>query len=634
MRIGLTAIGCGAALAELSVIAALPAFQVGAFVDSEPAGVAFLIAAALCLFGLAAMLPRYRLARAAVCHPLFLLPLALGLWSVLVSPLAEFPLLSILGPPQSSQGALWFVAVAAFFAAFLVLGRLPRARRFHLKVLCSVALLAAVLHLPQAPLVAPYVKGWLNLGAAPFSFTKYLSYYSIPLLAMGVALWRRETWPSVLALLAGAVTLLASSNLTAGLIVLLFAPLTAILLMAGRRLSERARLWTILAAACVAIGAVSYPLVRQAPPGGELKTIWSRGILGRAIEPTLSQPMTWVAGKGWGHYSQEMLRNLGATDISLFNSEWEEINRDEFHSHNAGLEALFSAGIIGAVLALLWPAALIRTAQPRYRAAAAGLALSLAALDALWFQLPVTVAAGAMAAGFLTRRGRVRRLPLPAVAAGLAVLGLAVSAASVLVWRHALEVEKWKACLSVHQPSVPAGCAGIPWDPRQSRAGEAVVLHETLAQRNARLTPGTSFLRQTVANGTELLPQSGLSFALALNNAYSIWSLHAPLQTGEGARWDTVVSRLQSAAPRRPDLIIPYVNWLIGHKRETGAGIVVARSAVGWPDHPVVQWYRGALMLADPAATQQGLALMKQALANGIERFQPVPPDVKAALSQ
>lgn len=635
MRIGLAAIGGGAALAELSVIASLPAFQIGAYVDSEPAGVAFLLAGALCLFGLAAMLPRYRLARAALCHPLFLLALALGLWSALVSPLVEFPLLSILGPPQSSQGALWFVAMAAFFAAFLVLGRLPRARRFHLMLLSAAALLAAILHLPQAPLVAPYVAGWLDAGVAPFAFNKYLAYYSFPLLALAAALWRRDRGPSAVALLAGVVTLLASSNLTAGLIVLVVAPLSAIVLAAGRRSPERTRLWTSLAAACVIIGALSYPMVRQAPPGGELKTIWSRGILGRAIEPTLVQPMTWIAGKGWGHYFQEMQRNLGTTDIRLFKSEWDEINRDEFHSHNAGLEALFSAGIVGAVLALLWPAALIRTAQPRHRAMAAGLALSLAMLDALWFQLPVTVAAGAMGAGFLTRRGRSRRLPLaPASAAGMAVLGLVLSAASLVVWRHAWQVEAWKACLQIHTPAVPVGCMGIPWDPRQSRAGEAVVLHEILAERDARVTPATSFLRQTVANGTEILPHSGLSFALALHNAYSLWSLHAPLSAGESAKWDAVVSQMQSAAPRRPDVIIPYVNWLIGSKREIGAGIVVARSAVGWPDHPVVLWYRGVLMLADPAATQQGLALMRQALAGGIERFQPVPPEVRAALSQ
>lgn len=634
MRIGLAAIGCGVALAELSVIASLPLFQIGAFVDSEPAGVAFLFAGALCLFGLAAMLPRYRLARAALCHPLFLLALALGLWSALVSPLSEFPLLSILGPPQSSQGALWFVAMAAFFAAFLVLGRLPRARRFHLILLSAAALLAAILHLPQAALVAPYVAGGLNAGAAPFAFNKYLAYYSLPLLALAAALWRRDRWPSAVALLAGAVTLLASSNLTAGLIVLVVVPLSAIVLAAGRRSPERTRLWTILAAACVSIGAVSYPMIREAPPGGGLKTIWSRGILGRAIEPTLAQPLTWISGKGWGHYSQEMLRNLGTTDIRLFNSEWEEINRDEFHSHNAGLEALFSAGIVGAVLALLWPAALIRTAQPRHRAVAAGLALSLAMLDALWFQLPVTVAAGAMGAGFLARRGRSRRLPSAPAAAGLAVLGLALSAASLVVWRHAWQVETWKACLQVHAPAAASDCLGIPWDPRQSRAGEAVVLHEILGETDARFVPATSFLRQTVANGTGMLPHSGLSFALALHNAYSLWSVHAPLPAGESAKWDAVVSQLQNAAPQRPDVIIPYVNWLIGNKRETGAGIVVARSAVGWPDHPVVLWYRGVLMLADPAATQQGLALMRQALAGGIERFQPVPPDVKAALSQ
>lgn len=638
MRIGLGAIWCGAALAELSVLAALPSFRFGAFVDAEPAAVVFFAAAALCLFGLTAMLPRHRLARAALCHPLFLLPLAVGIWSMAVAPLAEFPLLSLLGPVQSSQGALWYVAAAAFFAAFLVLGRLPKARCFHLCLLSVVVLAIGILHLPQAPLVSPLVSRWLDAGWAPFGFSKYLAYYAFPLLLVGGALVRRQRWPAALALVAGALATVASSNLTAGLILAVLAPLTLVLQMLLRRLSVGTKLWSGLAVACVVIGAASYPLIREVPPGGALKTIWSRAILGRAIEPTLHQPVTWIAGKGWGHYSQELVRNLSAADISLFNSEWEEVNRDEFHSHNAGLEALFSAGLIGAILIVLWPVALIRQAQPRYGAALAGLALSLVALDALWFQLPVTVAAGAMGAGFLVRRGRARRLPVPAAAVGVALLALAPAAAAAATLRHAVQVEQWKACLHGGPSGAGLGCAALPSDPRQSRLGEGYVLNELLmwqqaAAPSAPPAPVPELLRQAVSGGTELVTGAGLTFALALNNAYGTWSLRAPLQKGEGAKWEVVVAHLQSAAPRRPDLIIPYVNWLIEQKRETGAGIVVERSALAWPDHPVVLWYRGFLMLANPANTQQGIGLMKRALAGGIERYQPIPPDIKAALA-
>ena len=107
----------GLCLGTLSVLAAHPAFAIGVWSDAEPVSVVFYVAGALCLAGLGLLCLETPATIRCLLHPVVLMCLALGAWSCLVSLTAEFPLLSILGAPENSQGGLWYLMLATFTAA-------------------------------------------------------------------------------------------------------------------------------------------------------------------------------------------------------------------------------------------------------------------------------------------------------------------------------------------------------------------------------------------------------------------------------------------------------------------------------------------------------------------------------------
>jgi len=638
----------GLVVANASLLMTLPWLQAGAWADTEMVGAVLHAAGAVTMLGLA--LSGRPAARAAATHPFVLLPLGLGVWSALGAPFAEFPGLALLGPSQTSQGALWFLDLAAFTAAFLVVRDHTGLRRAAVSSLAAAALFGTLVDLRHFPKIqAGMARLGLDPGWSLFAFNDFLMYYAGALVVLGVAFWRTDRAVAVVALVAGPLALAAADSRTALISALLVVPPTALAIWAARRgaawASHRATTAGLaLLVALIVVGA--YPAIRAVPHGAGLDTVWSRAILGRVIEPAIATPHALAIGNGWGHFQQSLVRNIDSAGVRLYQSEWFDIERDEFHSHNAPLESLFSAGVPGYLLTLAMSVALVLFAAPERRLLAAGFAVFMALLDALWFQLPVTLAGLGMAAAALAGRpAPPGRRAIPAVLAlALAAGGLAWG--STVVARSALTVERWKACLP---PAVAApSCRDVtlPADPRGTQVGLAFLLNDAIPAAAAAAEAGTltpdsaAFLHRTLDEAAAGVSTSGLSLALALNNAYGLWAT-APagallaLTPAEAERWAAVVAQVQASAPRRPDLLVPYVSWLLAGGREAEASAVVARSERTVPHHPVVVWFRGVLSLGlpDERARAAGLAQMRAALRDGVERYLPVPPEVKASLA-
>ena len=112
----------GFILGLLLPLASIPCFALGYWDKAEPLIIGFHVAAALCTLSvLTAWCQAPESVSARTAHPYVLLPLLLGLWSVLTAPLTPLPWLSISGAPQSGLGALWFLDSAALTACALLL---------------------------------------------------------------------------------------------------------------------------------------------------------------------------------------------------------------------------------------------------------------------------------------------------------------------------------------------------------------------------------------------------------------------------------------------------------------------------------------------------------------------------------
>lgn len=644
----------GLVLANATIFMTMPWLQAGAWADTEHVVAALHASGALILAGIAVALYRgVASVRVAVTHPLTLLPLGLAAWSVVGAVAAEFPGLALLGPPQTGQGVLWYVDLATFTAAFLSIRDYPGPRRMVVGSLIAVAAAAAFINLRHLPSIQPVMAAaGMDPGWSLFSFNDYEVYYALPLIILGVTGWRHDRVMSIAAITVGIAVLLAANNRTALVAAALVTPPTVLAMWIARRKGgdwmARPLMVAALAAMVAAVALVPYPLIRAIPPDKGFDTLWSRAVLGRAIEPSLSSLQTLTIGKSWGHYQQEMVRNIDSAGVRLYRSEWRDLSRDEFHSHNAALEGLLSAGVPGMVLTVLMALAVVVFAAPKHRVLAAGAATFAALMDALWFQMPVTLAGTAMVGGTLAAHRPPpawidRRATLVSVLClAVALAGAAGAAAAA---RHALAVDGWKMCLPPHQPGEACASRDMPADPRQSGVGLASVLNDAIQDATDQAAAGklspqsAAVIRKAVATAADRAPSSGLSLALAANNAYSLWIGLPPgtplaINGADFARWGNVVQHLQASAPQRADLIIPYVTWLMTSAREAEASAVVASSERTHPKHPVVLWFRGLLTLgmAGEEARLTGLAKLKTAIQGGVERYLPVEAEVKAAL--
>jgi hypothetical protein len=99
-------------------------------------------------------------------------------------------------------------------------------------------------------------------------------------------------------------------------------------------------------------------------------------------------------------------------------------------------------------------------------------------------------------------------------------------------------------------------------------------------------------------------------------------------------RWRRVIVHILGRAPQRLDILPVYFNWLLTKRQFTAMRSMLDIAQKNNPHHPVVLWFGGFLLLEgqDQVAKRQGLAMMRQALLGGIERFTPIDAKIKAAL--
>ncbi|MGE5477532.1 MAG: hypothetical protein ACM3Q1_12805 [Bacteroidales bacterium] len=636
----------GLGLASGLILLAHPFFAIGVWQDSQPMTIGLLVAASLCLLGIAAMAGHSPLARRAAMHPVTLAPLALALWSSCALPLADKPWRSLFGAAQNGQGILWYVALSACSAAALIARPLPRLWRLVLIVGAATSLVAAILGVQGLTWLYPWLVG--NDIVPPvrlLQFNEYLAYPALALVAASCALWQDSRRKSALGLaLAAVAVLLISRNRTAWLC---FPLIFLGCLWLGAWLSRKPRRRALLAAATAMAALVPTALIALSATEflPTAHALWSRTVIVQALAPSLAESArTVLAGHGWGAVPDELIRHLSSSGIRFYQSEWGGLERDIFHSHNALIEAMLSVGLPGAILTLALPAAVLAGGAPRRLWLAAAVAMSWAALDAFWFMVPANLPfialAAAAAIGRPTAGWRVRPPILAAAALALAALcGGGAAVASV----EARQQSRLNAALA----SPTEAEAVLPLDIRGDGHAVANILSETVKQAvkadNALPAPHAERLREIRRQAEAVADGRGSpTLSMALVNATTAAAFagpDSPLAEHDGASlsalWEGQLRRVLAQAPKRLDVLAPYLNWLLVHQhdRQLAAMVAYARSIDG--QHPVTQWFEGAALLqsADAAARAAGLARMRAALRNGLERFMPVDESLKAALN-
>jgi hypothetical protein len=640
-------LGCGAGL----ILLAHPLFALGVWQDGQPMGIGLLGAAGLCLLGLMALAPRSRLVRRALVHPLSTAPFALSCWTLATALFADRPWRSVFGPAETGQGALWYLALSAFAAAALVLRRTRRPWAVVVAIAAAASAFAALSGVAGLSWLYPLLVDWdLVPASSLLGFNEYLAYAAVALLVIAIGWWRDGRGRSALALCVIAVlVLLVSRNRTAFVVVPVAFAFAVAAVLHGRLAGQRWMAWATAAlAALAAVAPAAAELwMASSSDGGPLShSLWSRAVILKAVLPAL-QDGVWplLVGQGWGGVPEALIRHLPHSGISLHDTQWGGLQRDIFHSHNAVMEAVLATGLPGAAAAALLPAAALAGAGRRMGLAVA-FVLCWAVLDAFWFMVPASLPLIAMAAASLPRRLR----PAPVIPSRLppiiaATAALACVAAAAALWAEAAEQTRLARSL-IGDPETQRVLL-----PRDLRGDGRALANVLVTGVSAGVAAGPALpahtaqrLRDVQDQARRLADAGGRPvLAMALVNAVAAEAFApagSPLAWSDGdalaAAWDTAVRRLLREAPERLDVLAPYLNWLLATGRDGALAAMIVYGRGIAPDHPVLLWFGGIRLLADPAPQRQavGLQQMRQALQAGLECFTPVDPVLKQGLGQ
>ncbi len=664
-RLGLFMVQAGFAASLGVFILALPPFRTGIWFQSEPVTAGFILTAATAALGLLILFlgtNRRAMVTGACLHPFVLAPAAMALWSTATAPFATAPGLSLAGSPEIGQGAAWYANLAVLTAAAMVVFRIRRHRRFFAGLAVFLAFaVTGLTYMAAFPSFPDEVRQW-----APYLFFDYLAFYGI-FIAVILATWTPHISPGkkMFALSAGFLVLLLSANVSAVAISLAVGGFVFVLSKTQARLPISPRplfAATTLITPVLVMGSVTL----AAYIGGILgisSSFWSRYFLNKiAFDATAANPGGLFLGYGWGHFADLLFTHARQKDVSLASSmmrgtNWDALANTHFHSHNYLVEALLAAGVIGLLIAWIYPMLFVFFSRRKYLFLAGGLGLVMAGVESVWFQFALSVPFQAMALGGLANRWR---LPAPPGMARILVLSLLVGTIflqSFTAWSQLTVAVKMRAAIIYDLAILKSDEAENPQAGKNCRTAfddyERGGVHLSWALRNFIAILGKNEKKEKPLTTAQI---DRLKYYLCAAESYpgekaSIRLLAGALNARGDlafnfknpaikkaarpylANWQERLNEYLSRAPKRTDMAIGFFTWRL----ESGDEDVVRKFSDRFlsqnGDDPVALWFSGVVLLKDPATAKEGLVRLQRSLELGIERFLKVKTKLKKEIN-
>ena len=631
------------------MFAGLAPFRFGFWDAAEPVVFAFHATASISSAALVLAWLRHPMrCRDAIVHPFVVLPGMLAAWGLITAPFAEFPMLSVLGPPQSGEGVLWWANIAVYVACMRFVVESDDQRRFLVTAAIVVGLAIASVH--AASLIVH--TGFL------FRVTDYIAYFALALPFIGLRIADGDrVGLFVAAAIVAFAALVVSENRAA--LVLMF-PVVGIAVVGGfvarKHWFGPAWLPRLIGSLIVALFAVyPYVAINTLALVGNIDSVRSRHLVNQVMrEAQQTDFPSLLLGNGWGHTLEAMVVHLHAAKENIWLSKWDFLSRDWFHSHNWISESLYTVGLPGLLLTFLVFLAIPAFCDRDKIAPATAYAAGLAALNTVWFQLAFTVPVMAMALGVLSTNSRpttrpgqtsvVRQSTAPII---LTVLGAgqAISAAALLSF--GLDVSAVRRAYV--EPTANAAAMQFPSDfhgVHYALANSARDHVETL--RKSTSMPEPSKAREQ-RDAVAVILRELHAKIVTVDSAYltiagiSILSdiVYDPnlawLRSGDVDHIDHVdllgiwVDRLLDLAPERTDVAIPYFARLLERGSTTKLADVARRFLTQNPNDPVSLFYLGGVLMLEgrPESRSLAFAYLRQSLELGVERFMPVDSQLK-----
>ncbi|QDO96324.1 hypothetical protein FNB15_03095 [Ferrovibrio terrae] len=565
--------------------------------------------------------------------------IAMAVWSLAVGFARGVPLTALFGTPQSGLGVLWYVDLALW----MILAGIVAESAFWWRRLIEAC---AVIYLCFALLSVGQFS-----GHTPFLFiTTSWPALALPWMLLAHRGGRYWTWRVALVLGAAVVSLVAARSLTFIFIFASSAILCGIVWRWGDRLPWLRSRWLGLGAVLIA-ALLPFALIASGLAGGLGASMRSRVLTVQMVMARLQESWdTWVFGLGWGRIDEAFARYVNEVQAPLWDEVgWDFLHRDFFHSHNLLTEAALAAGLPGIVLAVAIPAIAIWLAPAEKRPYATVFSSAWLAALGVWMELAYVLPLFALAMVALCHDEK-RPAAAPAsrwqYAGGAAFAGVAglLCIATVALGLQMASVDRLRAWLKAPQGAPPQtidlrGNDGIlvttvnpALNLMKDRA--AAGFPEGMEPENRRLAWMLATLESRMGvtrNPVVPITGSNVLSQIALNPDFAPLQPKAQAALGHWPRWLDLAMTL---APERSDLPIAYLTWRFNAGDLRDVLLWAKRLRNRNPDDPVGLYFEGGVYVRqpDPQVKRQGLALLRRALDNGIERLIPLTEDLKAQI--
>ncbi len=622
----------GAVAAAASFVFALPVAKFGIFNRLEIVVIALLLCGAFAALGVSRCIADPAAARRMMRNPVAAILFLLAAWSFVAAPFSEYPWRSLLGPPQTGQGAFAILALACIAAIVAAFGAGTRFRLALAIASAAGAVLSAVTHLaPERyrPFEVPGYFVLLGLAAAAA-----LASLPVP----------RRIRYSLAAIVLG-LTLLVSENRTAFIAVLAIGMPTVWISEFAIAHGAAARLRRMAVVAVLALPFVVTAIVWVAGHAGYGASIVARArIYDVLLAAFADRPVAILSGFGWGGVIEAFFRNLPAGAELLYGESWDVPVRDFHSAHNLALEFFVSAGLPGLFAAIALPAAVVLTASRRNLAAAAGFAAAFAALSVIWHQQSFNLAPTIIGCALLSTGAHSHsRRPPPSFAPALRAAGW-IASAGLLAAAAWLADYGWRAERSVADARESACLEGFPDDPGRGDMGLRYALYGLTESARAKEAPSADLVRRAYATSCAVdrrlaaAPSLHLAVAAVLFRSEIAFDPRFQIpgeKLSDALRgWPAALRVLLDQAPLRTDLAVPYYAWLAASGEFARLGVATAEILQKNPQDIVALWFSGVSLItsSDPAVKRLAARRMEAAIEGGFDRISPVAPETRAQI--
>ncbi len=624
-------------------------FSFGVWGHAEPLVVAFYFTGALCAAALLVvwLIDRRRMILAA-SHPFVLIPLALAAWSAISALFAKFPMLAILGAPQSGQGALWYSTLSLYIACAIIASQCRWVWRF--LILWAVMVAAAIT-------VMVYLDQRLPDQDRHFIIVDdFLAYISIALpfacLRHTEGKWRLAPAAAITASIG---IFYISGNEAAILFFIAGAVWICFAWIGGKIPGARLIKSPMTGAGLVFLIAMTpVLLLRFTDIGFSISSLKARHLVDVVMaEAQGFNIKSILLGNGWGLTQEALIIHLNSAGERLWDPAWDFLWRDYFHSHNWFLESLYALGIPGAALTLALFVGIVFFSAPRLRAFGTAFAIAWVGLNGTWFELSFSLPFTAIAMAALATDVKTTHISWfegygrPLIPVTISILLACQVIAGITLADFGLRVKEIKGIYAgiterkneVHFPPDPRGIDYAFAITARSEINRAVNKFVTSmdsleswkdGERKAFGWAFNDLENRIEKTDSPFLTLSGVSvMTQIMYGSYLSWL--KPDYENRTALWREWIEKMLSQAPERTDTAIGYLAWMLANNQKQETISISNRILKHNPDDPVGLYYSGAAMIGDqdPKTRQLALRRMRAGLEKGIERYIPIDENLK-----